>query len=69
MQWKLQIFDTEDKRGKGVKAAVNIPQGAYILEYGGEKISEEEGYRREGEYGEEKGCYLFLCQGKHQTFW
>lgn len=38
----LTVFDTKDKRGKGLKTEVDIPKDSFIIEYIGELLSNEE---------------------------
>lgn len=55
----MQIFKTDDGRGWGLKTTVNIPKGAFLVEYTGEIIDQQESIRRGEKYDEIGRSYLF----------
>ena len=57
-RYRLELFKTKAK-GWGVRAADPIPRGAFIDEYLGELISEQEADRRGVIYDKNKCSYLF----------
>lgn len=55
----LQIFKTHDGRGWGLKTAVGIPKGTFLMQYTGEIIDQDESVRRGEKYDEIGLSYLF----------
>jgi hypothetical protein len=66
--FKVAVYDCKEIGGKGLKTLESIPKSAFVLEYGGERIGYEEGLRREQDYEQQKGSFMFLCHGKTK-FW
>ena len=55
--------------GKGVFATKMFKKGSFLLEYKGELISQEEGERREEEYDESLGSFIFFFKMGRKTMW
>ena len=55
--------------GKGVFATKMFQKGSFLLEYKGELISQEEGERREEEYDESLGSFIFFFTMGRKTMW
>eukprot|EP00912_Choanoflagellata_sp_UC4_P001051 UC4_evm1s648 len=43
---KFTVFKCMDNRGWGMKACSDIKEGQFVIEYVGEVITDEEGYKR-----------------------
>ncbi|CAK8689282.1 histone-lysine N-methyltransferase SUV39H2-like [Clavelina lepadiformis] len=58
-QYAISLFKTPNGKGWGVKALQPIPKGAFVMEYVGEIITNEEAERRGKEYDSCGITYLF----------
>jgi len=67
LQYKLEIFQSPDGAGWGVRALEDIPAHDYIMEYVGEYISLEEGEERELQYANMGWHYMFDAQSRGLT--
>lgn len=55
--------------GKGVFTTEKRRAGAFLFEYHGELISEEEGNRRERTYPADLGSFLFFFKFGRKKYW
>ena len=56
--------------GLGVFSTVDIPKGAFLLEYAGDLLSEEEGTRQEEIAKQMKlGCFIFFFSFDRKNYW
>lgn len=55
--------------GRGVFATEYFSKGSYLLEYKGELLTEEEGVKREQEYNESLGSFIFFFKSGAKTMW
>ena len=56
--------------GVGVFAKKNFAPGAFLLQYPGELVSEEEAERREKLYKQQhRGCFMYFFTYENKTMW
>jgi SET domain-containing protein len=55
--------------GRGVFTKNEISRGDFLLEYRGELINEEEGQKRERNYDEEFGSFMYFFQYMGKKLW
>jgi hypothetical protein len=70
MPYKLQLFESEGRFG--VRTLEPIPNGAIVLEYGGERLSEVAGAEREKMYEKNRDKYgyqSYWCNTPQLQFW
>lgn len=59
---------TADK-GRSVATVTPFSKGDFVCTYDGEMILAKEAKRRDKEYGEDKGCFLFYFKHNGKDLW
>jgi len=55
--------------GKGVFTTCRIEKGKFLTYYTGELISEEEAVRRESQYNDSHGSFMYFFKHKRRILW
>ena len=64
----LEVITTATK-GRGVITTIQRKKGDYLCNYVGELLTASEGKKKEKEYDENTGCFMYFFKYNDQSYW